>query len=68
MERDELERLYREAEERLDGSDVPRPENWGGYALDPETVEFWQGSESRMHDRFVYARREPDWKTERLAP
>ncbi len=36
---------------------MPRPEHWGGYALEPETVEFWQGRESRMHDRFLYARR-----------
>ena len=68
IERDELERLYREAEERFDGAEVPRPANWGGYVLDPETVEFWQGRESRMHDRFLYARRGGSWEIARLAP
>jgi pyridoxamine 5'-phosphate oxidase len=68
LERDELERLYREAEARLDGAEVPRPAHWGGYALEPETVEFWQGRESRMHDRFLYTRRGGSWETTRLAP
>jgi pyridoxamine 5'-phosphate oxidase len=49
--------------------DVPRPENWGGYVLMPDTVEFWQGRPDRLHDRLTY-RRTPDgsWVTERLAP
>ena len=68
IERDELERLYREAEARLDGAPVPRPAHWGGYTLEPETVEFWQGRESRMHDRFLYTRRGGSWEIERLAP
>lgn len=68
IERDELERLYREAEARLDGAEVSRPAHWGGYALEPEAVEFWQGRESRMHDRFLYTRRGGSWETTRLAP
>jgi pyridoxamine 5'-phosphate oxidase len=49
--------------------DVPRPENWGGYVVMPDTVEFWQGRPDRLHDRLTY-RRTPDgsWITERLAP
>jgi pyridoxamine 5'-phosphate oxidase len=61
--RAELERRYPE------GSDVPRPEHWGGLRVVPDTVEFWQGRPDRLHDRLRY-RREPDgtWVVERLAP
>ena len=57
------------AERHPEGSTVPRPENWVGWILEPETVEFWQGRRDRMHDRLVY-RRDPDgtWRIERLAP
>ena len=50
-------------------ADVPLPPNWGGYVLQPERIEFWQGRLNRLHDRFCYTRR-PDnsWKLERLAP
>jgi pyridoxamine 5'-phosphate oxidase len=50
-------------------NDIPLPPNWGGYALKPERVEFWQGRPGRMHDRFSYSRqRDNSWKLERLAP
>ena len=57
------------AERHPEGDAVPRPENWGGYRLEPEVVEFWQGRRDRMHDRLVY-RRDADgtWRIERLAP
>ena len=48
---------------------IPRPPNWGGYRLAPETIEFWQGRPSRLHDRLRYTRRpQGDWLIERLAP
>ncbi|OWY41025.1 pyridoxamine 5'-phosphate oxidase [Xenophilus sp. AP218F] len=48
---------------------VPRPPHWGGYAITPERVEFWQGRPSRLHDRVLYTRDElGNWKTCRLAP
>ncbi len=48
--------------------DVPLPENWGGFLVVPETVEFWQGRRGRMHDRLVYRRTGEGWETVRLAP
>ena len=49
-----LEAQYQATLERFDGSDVPRPPHWGGFRLVPERIEFWQGGEDRLHDRFVY--------------
>jgi pyridoxamine 5'-phosphate oxidase len=49
--------------------DVPRPETWGGYLVEPDTVEFWQGRPDRLHDRLVYLRGDDrSWTTARLAP
>lgn len=49
--------------------DVPRPEHWGGYVVEPDAVEFWQGRANRLHDRLRYRRTaEGVWVTERLAP
>ena len=54
---------------RYIGQKVPRPDNWGGYAIVPERIEFWQGRESRLHDRLLYTRDgKGDWKIDRLAP
>ena len=48
--------------------DIPMPENWGGYRVKVSSIEFWQGGENRLHDRFLYNREEGGWKVERLAP
>ena len=68
--RSELDESYRAAEERFDGSDVPLPDNWGGFRVVPEVVEFWQGRRGRMHDRLVYRRPAGagEWEVVRLAP
>jgi pyridoxamine 5'-phosphate oxidase len=70
IEREELERRYAELAAELGESSPERPEHWGGYLLRPEVIEFWQGRDSRMHDRFRYSRKTGDegWSTERLAP
>jgi pyridoxamine 5'-phosphate oxidase len=67
--REELDRRLAEAEERFAGApEVPRPENWGGYLLRHEEMEFWQGQQARMHDRFLYTRDDGGWRIDRLAP
>lgn len=68
IERQELDRRYAELVAELGESDPQRPEHWGGYLLHPEVIEFWQGRESRMHDRLVYSRRPDGWEIQRLAP
>jgi pyridoxamine 5'-phosphate oxidase len=48
--------------------DVPLPADWGGYALRPRWIEFWENREDRLHDRLRYARTQGGWRIERLAP
>ena len=64
-----LEERLRGLEDAYEGREVPRPSFWGGYRVEPEEVEFWQGRENRLHDRLLY-RRESDqgWGIERLQP
>ncbi|MCW2844602.1 MAG: pdxH [Nocardioides sp.] len=66
--RAELDAAYASYDQRYPGEDVPLPEEWGGYLVRPEVVEFWQGRTSRLHDRLVYRRAGSAWSTERLAP
>jgi pyridoxamine 5'-phosphate oxidase len=68
VEREELDRRYAELAGELGESNPERPEHWGGYLLRPNMIEFWQGRESRMHDRFRYTRRDGEWEIQRLAP
>jgi pyridoxamine 5'-phosphate oxidase len=63
-----LEARLAKMEERYEGKDVPLPPHWGGYCVEPETIEFWQGRANRLHDRFRYWRQESGWAIERLAP
>ncbi|GAB3814383.1 pyridoxamine 5'-phosphate oxidase [Pontibacter rugosus] len=67
--REVLEQRDKAFEEKFAGSDeIPRPEYWGGYQLQPELVEFWQGRPNRLHDRIVYERDGANWQIKRLAP
>lgn len=55
--------------QKFKGSEIPRPEHWGGYIIKPVSIEFWQGRPNRMHDRIRYTLLENfEWKIERLAP
>ena len=49
-------------------NEVPRPENWGGFSIVPNEIEFWQGRASRLHDRFLYKKEGENWTINRLAP
>lgn len=66
--RRELEEKFAESEERLAGKNVECPDFWGGFVLKPEMFEFWQGRESRLHDRLRYTKKGRVWKIERLSP
>jgi pyridoxamine 5'-phosphate oxidase len=66
--RDELMERFAAFDARYPGDDVPRPPFWGGYRIEPITVEFWQGRRHRLHDRFLYERTDGGWSTRRLSP
>jgi pyridoxamine 5'-phosphate oxidase len=67
--RDELEKLVSEKEAMFKNKEIPKPDFWGGYVVIPEMIEFWQGRENRLHDRFRYLMLSGGtWKIERLAP
>ena len=61
---------FREMKEKIGNGEIPAPTFWGGYRVRPETMEFWQGRENRLHDRFLYRRQGEgqSWSIERLAP
>ncbi len=67
--RAKLEHDAAELTARYDGQELPLPDNWGGFRLEPVAIEFWQHRSDRLHDRLLYTRR-PDgsWGMERLAP
>jgi len=68
-DREELDGKVAEVEKRFEGKEhIPVPEFWGGVGVWPEVMEFWQGRESRLHDRFRYTREEEGWRIERLSP
>lgn len=68
-DRTELDGWVKDIESKFEGVEqIPVPDFWGGLRILPEIIEFWQGRDSRLHDRFQYTREGDDWKTERLSP
>jgi pyridoxamine 5'-phosphate oxidase len=69
-QREALEELAEAAADRFAEGEVPRPPHWGGFILEPRSIEFWQGRGARLHDRFRYDRQDSGegWKITRLAP
>ncbi len=64
-----LEQKFKEMKQKFAEGAVPLPSFWGGYRVCPASIEFWQGRENRLHDRFVYtSSNEDSWDIERLAP
>ena len=63
-----LDELHAAATARFDGTEVPRPQHWGGFRVMPTEVELWQGQRARLHDRIRYTRTENGWARQRLAP
>ncbi len=59
---------FAEMKAKFGKGDIPLPSFWGGYRVEPTSIEFWQGRENRLHDRFLYRRENDDWVVERLAP
>ncbi|MGC9422282.1 MULTISPECIES: pyridoxamine 5'-phosphate oxidase [Vibrio] len=63
-----LEGKYLELKQKFAKGEIPVPSFWGGFRVRPHSIEFWQGGEHRLHDRFLYSQQESDWLIERLAP
>ena len=67
--REALESELEVIKRRFPTDEIPRPPHWGGFRIVPESIEFWQGRRSRLHDRLIYRRSaEGPWQVERLAP
>lgn len=68
-DREELKARFKEFETKYRDQEIPCPNEWGGYRLEPHRIEFWQGRPDRLHDRLCYTKQSADaWKLERLAP
>jgi pyridoxamine 5'-phosphate oxidase len=66
--RQALEGKYLELKQKFAKGEVPVPSFWGGYRVKLHSIEFWQGGENRLHDRFIYSHDTSNWNIDRLAP
>lgn len=63
-----LEGKFLELKKKFEAGEIPVPSFWGGYRIKPESIEFWQGGEHRLHDRFLFSKDDDIWTIDRLAP
>ena len=63
-----LEGKFLELKQKFLQGEIPLPSFWGGYRVKINSMEFWQGRENRLHDRFIYQRHGDAWEIDRLAP
>ncbi len=66
--RQALETQFAQVKEKFSKGEIPLPDFWGGFRVVPEEIEFWQGGEQRLHDRFSYGLDNGDWEISRLSP
>jgi pyridoxamine 5'-phosphate oxidase len=67
--REIIEERVKQLEERFKGQEVlPKPQQWGGFEVEPFMIEFWQGRPNRLHDRIAYTKIDSVWTIHRLAP
>ncbi len=63
-----LEGKFLELKQKFANGEVPVPSFWGGFRVKPQSIEFWQGGEHRLHDRFLFSKHDQSWDIDRLAP
>ncbi len=66
--RQALETQFAQIKEKFAEGEIPLPDFWGGFRVMPEEIEFWQGGENRLHDRFCFRRHNSEWNIARLSP
>ncbi len=66
--RQELDDRKAMIERQFEIEPISRPPHWGGFVLEPQTIEFWQGRQNRLHDRIIYLKTDKEWIVRRLAP
>ena len=63
-----LEGKFLELKKKFEQGEIPVPSFWGGFRIKPQSIEFWQGGEHRLHDRFLFSKDAEEWHIDRLAP
>ena len=64
----ELKDRFLEYEEKFRNKEIPLPDFWGGFLVEPKSIEFWIGRKSRMHDRILYTKNQKNWNIQKLYP